>query len=190
MAHGIGCGIVIGGSIYRGASGNAGEIGHTLADPQGVTCWCGRFGCLDTVASPGAITQRILHDPTLRTACKVTDEMEFGEIYKRYGELAREGVGPVVNLFHIAADHLASAVINLVNTLDLDLISLAGPGFAELGEDYRRIIEGRLADTAFMRAIHPITVRLSSAGPEAAALGAASVVLHRELTPHRSATPL
>ena len=190
MAHGIGCGIVIGGSIYRGTSGNAGEIGHTLADPHGVTCWCGRHGCLDAVASPRAITERILHDPTLRSACTVTDEMEFGEIYKRYGELAREGVGPVVNLFHTAADHLASAVINLVNTLDLDLISLAGPGFAELGEDYRRIIEGRLADTAYMRAVHPITVRLGSAGPDAAALGAASVVLHRELTPHRLATPL
>jgi predicted NBD/HSP70 family sugar kinase len=190
MAYGIGCGIVIGGSIYRGTSGNAGEIGHTLANPHGVTCWCGRHGCLETVASPRAITTRILHDPTLRSACKVTVEMEFGEIYRRYAQLAREGVEPVVNLFQTAADHLASAVINLVNTLDLDLISLAGPGFAELGEDYRRIIEGRLADTAFIRAVHPITVRLGLAGPDAAALGAASVVLHRELTPHRLATPL
>jgi predicted NBD/HSP70 family sugar kinase len=190
MAYGIGCGIVIGGSIYRGTSGNAGEIGHTLADPNGVICWCGRHGCLETVASPRAITKRILHDPSLRSVCKVTDEVEFGEIYRRYGQLAREGVGPVVSLFQAAADHLASAVINLVNTLDLDLISLAGPGFAELGEDYRRIIEGRLADTAFMREVHPITVRLGSAGPDAAALGAASVVLHRELTPHRLATPL
>lgn len=190
MALGIGCGIVVGGSIYRGASGNAGEIGHTLADPHGVTCWCGRRGCLDTVASPRAITDQILHDPTLSSACNVTEEMEFGEIYRRYGQRAREGVEPVADLFHTAADHLASAVINLVNTLDLDLISLAGPGFAELGEDYRLIIEGRLADTAFMRAVHPITVRLGSAGPDAAALGAASVVLHRELTPHRLATPL
>jgi predicted NBD/HSP70 family sugar kinase len=190
MAYGIGCGIVIGGSIYRGTSGNAGEIGHTLADPHGVTCWCGRRGCLEMVASPRAITEQILRDPTLRSVCKVTDEMEFGEIYRRYSQLAHEGVEPVVGLFRAAADHLAGAVINLVNTLDLDLISLAGPGFAELGEDYRRIIEGRLADTAFMRGVHPITVRLGSAGPDAAALGAASVVLHRELTPHRSATPL
>jgi predicted NBD/HSP70 family sugar kinase len=190
MAHGIGCGVVIGGSIYRGASGNAGEIGHTLADPHGVACWCGRYGCLETVASPRAITEQILHDPTLRAVCKVTDTMHFGEIYERYGQLAREGVEPVVSLFQTAADHLASAVINLVNTLDLDLISLAGPGFAGLGENYRRIIEGRLADTAFMREVHPITVRLGSAGPDAAALGAASVVLHRELTPHRLAAPL
>ena len=190
MAYGIGCGVVIGGSIYRGASGNAGEIGHTVADPHGELCWCGRYGCLETVASPRAITKQIVHDPTLRSVCTVTDTMEFGEIYQRYGELAHEGIEPVVNLFHIAADHLARAVVDLVNTLDLDLISLAGPGFAELGEDYRRIIEARLAETAFMREVHPITVRLGSAGPDAAALGAASVVLHRELTPHRLATPM
>ena len=190
MAQGIGCGVVIGGSIYRGASGNAGEIGHTLADPHGELCWCGRRGCLQTVASPLAINERILHDSTLRSVCKVTNRMESGEIYKRYGQLVREGVEPVVDLFHTAADHLASAVTDLVNTLDLDLISLAGPGFAELGENYHRIIEARLTETAFMREVHPITVRLGSAGPDAAALGAASVVLHRELTPHRLATPL
>jgi predicted NBD/HSP70 family sugar kinase len=190
MAYGIGCGIVIGGSIFRGASGNAGEIGHTLADPHGVLCWCGRHGCLETLASPRAITQQILQDPTLTALCQVTHEMEFGEIYRRYGRLAVDGVEPVASLFRTAADHLADAVINLVNTLDLDLISLAGPGFAELGENYTRIIEARLADTAFMREVHPITVRLGSAGPDAAALGAASVVLQRQLTPHRSAAPL
>jgi hypothetical protein len=37
-----------------------------------------------------------------------------------------------------------------------------------------------------MREVHPITVRLGVGGPDAAALGAASVVLHRRLTPHRS----
>ena len=60
MAHGIGCGIVMSGSIYRGASGNAGEIGHMLADPNGRPCWCGRRGCLETVASPRAIIDQIV----------------------------------------------------------------------------------------------------------------------------------
>ena len=66
MAYGIGCGIIVGGSIYRGASGNAGEIGHTLADPDGEPCWCGRRGCLDTVASPRAVTDLILRTPAWR----------------------------------------------------------------------------------------------------------------------------
>jgi hypothetical protein len=43
---------------------------------------------------------------------------------------------------------------------------------------------------ALMRAVHPITVRLGRLGPDAAALGAATVILHRELTPHRLVAPL
>ena len=190
MAHGIGCGIVVAGSIYRGSSGNAGEIGHTLADPAGAICWCGRRGCLDTVASPRAIAEQIRSDPDLRAACRVTPESEFGEIYRRFGESARAGDEPTRALFLTAAHHLAGAVGNLVNTLDLDLVSLAGPGFAELGENYRQLIHDRLAETAFMRDVHPITVRLGAGGADAAALGAASVVLHRQLTPHHSGSQL
>jgi predicted NBD/HSP70 family sugar kinase len=68
QAYGIGCGIVVGGSIYRGSSGNADEIGHTLADPAGQDCWCGRRGCLHTVASPRAVTDLIARTPGLAKA--------------------------------------------------------------------------------------------------------------------------
>jgi predicted NBD/HSP70 family sugar kinase len=78
----------------------------------------------------------------------------------------------------------------MVNTLDLNLVTLAGPGFAVLGEHYRAVLDDRLNHTAFMRDVHPITVRLGAGGRDAAALGAASVVLHRELTHHHSVTPL
>jgi predicted NBD/HSP70 family sugar kinase len=189
-AHGIGAGIVIGGGIYRGASGNAGEIGHMMADPNGPLCFCGRRGCLQTVASPGGIAMKILEDPALRAACGVADDTPFGEIYRRFGELVRRGDERVQSLFRATADHLANAICDLANALDLDLVSLAGPGFAELGEEYRGAIENRLTEFAYMREVHPITVRLGVGGPDAAALGAASVVLHRRLTPHRSVAPV
>ena len=189
MAYGIGAGIVIAGTIYGGASGNAGEIGHVLADPQGPLCWCGRTGCLDTVASPRAVTLRILHDPELRAACGITDDTSFGEVYRRYAQAVLQSEGAAAALFRTTANHLAVAVNDLVNTLDLAQVSLAGPGFALLGEQYRSIVESRLAEYAFMRELHPISVRLSSAGADAAALGAASVVLHRQLTPHQARIP-
>jgi predicted NBD/HSP70 family sugar kinase len=190
MAYGIGCGIVVGGSIYRGASGNAGEIGHTLADPDGEPCWCGRRGCLDTVASPRAVTDLILRSPTLAKACGVTSSMEFGEAHGHYENAVLGGVPRARKLFEATAAHIAGAVLNVVNTLDLNLITLAGPGFAVLGEQYRAVVNDRLNEKAFMRDVHPITVRLGAGGRDAAALGAASVVLHRELTPHHSAASL
>jgi predicted NBD/HSP70 family sugar kinase len=54
-ATGIGAGIVIDGKLLRGASGTAGEIGHTTLHEGGALCYCGNRGCLETVASGPAI---------------------------------------------------------------------------------------------------------------------------------------
>ena len=55
---GIGVGVVIGGTLVRGALGAAGEIGHTkLAAAAGLGCRCGETGCLETVAGGWALTQ-------------------------------------------------------------------------------------------------------------------------------------
>jgi predicted NBD/HSP70 family sugar kinase len=186
MAYGIGCGLIIAGAIYRGVSGIAGEIGHTLAVANGPLCGCGRHGCLDTVASPRAVTEQIVANPTLRAMCDVTRETEFGEVYRRFGQLVKEGNEPARRLFQATADHLSNAVNDLINTLDLDLVLLAGPAFADLGDEYRTAIDEYLSAFALSRGVRPITVRLGTGGADAAARGAASVVLHRELTPHRS----
>src|SRR5882672_9977196 len=54
-ATGIGAGLVVDGRLLRGASGTAGEIGHTTLDESGALCYCGNRGCLETVASGPAI---------------------------------------------------------------------------------------------------------------------------------------
>ena len=186
LADGIGCGILIGGAIYRGSSGNAGEVGHVQVDPNGLECWCGRRGCLDTVATPRAIAQRILRDQRLAALCQVTQETDVGAIYQRFGQLVREDVPEVVALFEAVADRLAAVVLDLVNSLDLDLVSLAGPGFAHLGDDFQQAIQRRVTELSYLRTVHPVVVRLTAGGIDTAALGAASVVLHRNLTPHHS----
>jgi predicted NBD/HSP70 family sugar kinase len=55
VANGIGAGFVIGGQPYVGAGGTAGEIGHTVVDPNGPICRCGNRGCLETMAAAPAI---------------------------------------------------------------------------------------------------------------------------------------
>ena len=59
VATGIGAGLVIDGRLLRGASGTAGEIGHTTLDESGALCYCGNRGCLETVASGPAIIQLV-----------------------------------------------------------------------------------------------------------------------------------
>jgi predicted NBD/HSP70 family sugar kinase len=59
VSTGIGAGLVIDGRVLRGATGTAGEIGHTTLDESGALCYCGNRGCLETVASGPAIIQLV-----------------------------------------------------------------------------------------------------------------------------------
>jgi predicted NBD/HSP70 family sugar kinase len=186
MSNGIGAGIVINGAIYRGSSGNAGEIGHTMADPEGLPCWCGAVGCLETVASPRAIVNAALADSAVRTAWSIVDTTPPTDVYRNFVESAAKGEKWAGQMLARAARHFAIEVSNLVNTLDLSLVVLAGAGFDGVADVFLEAVRARIEETAFMREVHPITVRLASVGSETAALGAASVVLHRHLTPHRS----
>lgn len=57
VASGIGSGLVLGGQLYTGAGGIAGEIGHSMVDERGAVCRCGNRGCLETVASTRQIRE-------------------------------------------------------------------------------------------------------------------------------------
>ncbi|HYG57809.1 MAG TPA: ROK family protein [Symbiobacteriaceae bacterium] len=58
LGTGIGSGIVMGGQLYRGATGMAGEIGHITLAPGGPLCGCGKHGCFEAVASGRNIGRR------------------------------------------------------------------------------------------------------------------------------------
>ena len=60
LGTGVGSGIVANGQLIYGADGFAGEIGHTIYDPGGRQCGCGRRGCLETYASAGGICRTVL----------------------------------------------------------------------------------------------------------------------------------
>ena len=56
--YGIGSSFVINGQIYRGSLYGSGQIGHTIVNPDGMACDCGRYGCLETVASLSALKKQ------------------------------------------------------------------------------------------------------------------------------------
>lgn len=56
--YGIGSSFVINGQIYRGSLYGSGQIGHTIVNPDGMACDCGRYGCLETVASLTALKKQ------------------------------------------------------------------------------------------------------------------------------------
>lgn len=59
LGTGLGSGIVVNGELVYGSDGFAGEIGHTIVDPNGRECGCGRKGCLETYASASGIRRTV-----------------------------------------------------------------------------------------------------------------------------------
>jgi predicted NBD/HSP70 family sugar kinase len=82
-----------------------------------------------------------------------------------------------------SAEHLGDAVLAIANILDLDSVVLAGPAFAVAGTIYQRHLEQRLATELFAAERHPVHVALSGQVADAAAVGAATLVLQRALAP-------
>jgi glucokinase len=59
VSTGIGGGIILNGEIYHGVENGAGEVGHTIVQPDGIRCNCGSIGCLETICSGVHIARRI-----------------------------------------------------------------------------------------------------------------------------------
>lgn len=190
MGTGIGAGLLVNGSAYRGASGNAGEIGHICLDVDGPECWCGARGCTEAVAGPAAVVAAaranpaIAHEAGLDTAAsraRSSVAADFAAVVRA----ARRGDVGARELLESSARYLAFATRTLANIMDLDLVVLTGPSLALAGAIYLPVVQTELDRSFFARATHAVTVRLSRSAAMAPAIGAAAIVLQSELVPLR-----
>lgn len=182
MGSGIGAGIVMDGTIYQGVSSNVGEIGHVSVDANGLPCPCGNIGCLELYASPQVVVAQAA-DAVARGEITLPLTGIVSEDFAAVGTAANNGDPVALQLINRSADYVASAVISMVNLLDLQLIVLAGSAFATAGSFYVDTIASALDKRAMARAIHRVEVRMSVNGNDAAALGAATLVLQDRLSP-------
>lgn len=182
MATGIGLGLVVGGDIYRGASSNVGEIGHMVLDVNGPPCWCGSRGCLEALAAPRRIIELAVATPGLAAELGLRGEPDtVRHDFTLVADAAVAGHEGANKIIEESAFYLSRALVSVTNLLDLDQIILAGPGFAVAGDIYRRVAWQALEQLSFVRSIHPTAIELSRF-TDNAALGAASLVLHNQLT--------
>ncbi|ROP49165.1 putative NBD/HSP70 family sugar kinase [Rathayibacter sp. PhB185] len=185
LSRGFGLGLMVGGSIARGVSSNVGEIGHMIVDIDGPACWCGAAGCLEMLAAPRAVVQQALGDSDLVSdLALVGDEDSLRADFDAVAAAAASGEARCVALLERSARHVAAALLSVVNLLDLDRIHLAGPGFAEAGPLYQRVIRESVNRLARTRDVHGVTVQLTDPGLETSAIGAATLALQHILTPH------
>jgi glucokinase len=127
IGTGIGCGLVIGGHLYRGRFGTAGEIGHTVVEKEGLPCNCGKNGCVEVYASGTAILNRFrlaveAGQKTSLLEHKQPDELTTFDIFAGAGAhdpLAQEIIGSAV-------EYLSMALTNLINLFGPEAVILSG----------------------------------------------------------------
>ncbi|WP_423463851.1 ROK family protein [Promicromonospora sp. MS192] len=130
IGAGIGCGISVNRDVLVGAHGVVGEIGHLPLAPPDALCVCGRRGCVEAVASSGAIRDAVRAghgDPTLTLADAVT--------------LAHDGDRTAVDAFNRAGTAIGAALAVTVNLVDPEVVVIAGEGVMEYDLYERRIRE-------------------------------------------------
>ncbi len=128
VSTGVGAGIIADGRLYGGAKGSAGEIGHTIVDPDGPPCGCGKRGCLESLSSGTAIARRAAQ------AVDRGDSAALAAIREREGRLgarlvadaARAGDAASIAIYEEAGYFLGIALANAVNLLSPEAIVLGG----------------------------------------------------------------
>ncbi|MEI3844090.1 MULTISPECIES: ROK family protein [unclassified Microbacterium] len=179
LGTGIGAGLVMGHEVVRGVSGNAGEIGHIMVDPDGPVCTCGARGCVAVVCTPQAIVERAEREGVL-VAGDETPDARFTGLCDR----ARAGDRGAVRVLETAAEHLSRAISVLTNMLDVDRVVLGGPSWSRLESVYLRVLPGLLAAQSATAAMRTLPVTGAVAGEDVAAVGAACLVLDAVHSPH------
>jgi len=134
LGTGLGSGIVVNGELVYGHDGFAGEIGHTIVDPDGRQCGCGRKGCLETYASASGIRRTVYE-----LLCNSTEQSSLRKIpfdnltSKMIYDAAIQGDKLALEAFDFTAKVLALKLVDAVAHTSPEAIILFG-GLASAGD--------------------------------------------------------
>jgi glucokinase len=167
ISTGVGGGIVIDGSLYRGSMGNGGELGHVTVDWHGRPCrGCGRLGCLEAYVSGTSIAERA---------------QEAGLSYATAEEVAagaRAGDEGAKALWDETVEALACGVTSIVNLFEPELVVIGG-GVSRSGEQLIGPVRELVRASTMKPAGEKADIVASAFGDHVGVVGAAAIVYDR-----------
>lgn len=188
IGTGIGAGLVLDDEVMRGVSGNAGEVGHIVVDPNGPACTCGLRGCIDVTCTPQALVEEAERLGFIGDARPRRGAHDVDVQFTLLCELAASGHAGALEILERACARTAKAVSVLTDLLDVDRVVFGGPFWQRLSPYFLPRIPELLEQLSVTRSIRRVPVVGTSAGDDVGAVGAACLVLERTLAP--SATRL
>lgn len=136
IGTGIGGGLVLDGRLYHGASGIAGEVGHTSIDANGRRCKCGSYGCLEAYASGEAIATRAreaIEGETGALMAALVDNDVSRITAQTVYDAAEQGDAAARNVVRDTAHFLGTGIANLLNIFNPEVLVIAG-GVTQAGD--------------------------------------------------------
>jgi len=126
---GLGGGLVIGGKLYGGMGGFAGEVGHMTLEPEGPQCNCGNRGCWETLVGPTAIVRRVRQAAVEGRAQNLL-ALAGGDIdaigMEHILQAAAQGEPAVLSALDEIGRYLGIGIANLINAFNPSLVVLGG----------------------------------------------------------------
>ncbi|HVE98669.1 MAG TPA: ROK family protein [Mycobacteriales bacterium] len=166
VSTGVGGGLVLGGRVVDGATGNAGHIGHVVVEPGGPACACGGRGCLEAVARGPAIAAWAA-ERGWRGADGSARELAAD---------ARAGDPIARQAFARAGDALGVAIASAVQLCDVDVVTVGG-GLAQAGPLLFDPLDAAYRRHAGLSFARRARVTLAGLGQDAGLVGAGALVL-------------
>ena len=176
---GLGGGVLIGGKLFRGSSGYAGEVGHMTVDSEGELCACGKRGCWETKVGPRAVLQRV-RKILVNGPPSITNDLAGGDLdhitFDIVVQAARSGDPVALEALQDVGKYLGIGVANLVNIFNPELIVLGGA--LSLANDLLLpVIRGTVCESALRPPCENIHFEASAHGADACVMGAVALVL-------------
>jgi glucokinase len=187
LGTGVGGGIVLGGKIWHGFNGMAGEVGHVSVWPDGIPCSCGNRGCLELFASATGIARMAREAAAEGRSPRTRDLIDHGQpvTARDVARFAEQGDAGALSAYDTCGRALGLGLADLVNTLNLPLYTIGGgaaaawPLFASVmfRELTRASYVYRLTRPADAAVFEPgkTNVMPAQLGPDSGLLGAAMV---------------
>ena len=176
LGTGIAGGIVIGGELYRGSQGAAGEFGHMIVWADGPACGpgCRSRGCLEALVSGTALSREALALASRSPASRLGQALAAGREVSGplVTELAFDGDGDALALLEELGTWLGIGLVNVVNIFNPDVVVIGG-GVIAAGELILAPARRVLAERALAFPAEHVRVEAAHFGAESGMLGAA-----------------
>jgi predicted NBD/HSP70 family sugar kinase len=179
LGPGLGIGIVIDGQVYRGSKPTVGEFGHMTVDDNGPICYCGNYGCLETVASDWALVAQA------EQAIREGVQSHIPEHVDDQGRITPNAIFQAAdmgdrlagNIIDKAGHYLGTSLASIINLLAPQAIIFGG-SMAEDGERLIKSIRHTMKRRALEALEKDIQIDLSSFGRQEGVVGAVAITLH------------